>query len=200
MMGGMPAWARALMWAFILLVCAGIGAFVASRSNPFPPGVRDPGAQPGAPTSPGPAVDEVTPWTITMTSRSTHTFRVGGSCRSDWRMRGRISVGEGGRVSGSGVARLLPGSGCDFPSAQVQSARVHVGIVGTRDGGALDLRFRERGLEPAGSQDLGGFVKVLPALRVSIRERAAAEASTPKRIEDPEDEIYAAVTLIRLAR
>jgi hypothetical protein len=199
-MGGMPAWARALMWTFILLVCAGIGAFVASRSNPFPPGVRDPGAQPGAPTTPGPGPDEATAWTITMRSRSTHTFRVGGSCRSDWRLRGRIRVGAGGRVSGSGVAHLLPGAGCDFPSAQVQSARVHVGIVGRRDGGALDLRFREMSLEPAGSQDLGGFVKVLPTLRISIRARSGAEESTRKRIEDPEDEIYAGVTIIRLAR
>jgi hypothetical protein len=188
------------MWTFILLVCAGIGAFVASRSNPFPPGVRDPGAQPGAPTTPGPGPEEATAWTITMRSRSTHTFRVGGSCRSDWRLRGRIRVGAGGRVSGSGVAHLLPGAGCDFPSAQVQSARVHVGIVGRRDGAALDLRFRETSREPAGSQDLGGFVKVLPTLRISIRERSGAEESTRKRIEDPEDEIYAGVTIIRLAR
>lgn len=188
------------MWVCILLVCAGIGAFVASRTNPFPPGVRDPGAERGSPTSPGPAVDESTPWTITMVSRSTHTFRVGGSCRSDWRLRGRIRVGGGGRVRGSGVARLLPGAGCDFPSAQVQSERVRIGIVGGRAGRGLDLRFRETSREPAGSQDLGGFVKLLPRLRITIRERAGAEASMRRRIEDPEDEIFVATTVIRLAR
>ncbi len=71
---------------------------------------------------------------------------------------------------------------------------------GVRDGDELDLRFQEAGRKPAGSQDLGGFLKTLETLRFSIPERAGAEASKPKRIEDPEGEVYASVTTIRLGR
>jgi hypothetical protein len=115
-------------------------------------------------------------------------------------MEGRIRLTEAGRVRGRGIARLRPGAKCDFPSAQVQSRRVVVLIVGRRDAGELVLRFREGGRLPVGSQDLGAFVKTLSTLRFSLPERSGAEATKPKRIEDPEDEIYASVTKIRLRR
>lgn len=180
----------------ILLVCAGIGAYIGSRSNPFPPGVPDPGAQPSESRSPSPPAPIA--WSITLSSRTTHTFRVGGSCSSDWRLVGRIRLTASGGIRGRGVARLLPGWGCDFPSAQVQTRRVLVRFIGRRDGEDLDLRFREERRRPAGSQDLGAFLKTLETLRFTIPERAGAVASKPKTIEDPEDEIYASVTTIRL--
>jgi len=185
------------VWAVILLTCAGIGAFVASRSNPFPPGVRDPGLPGSSPSPPSP---DLARWTVKMFSRTTHTYRVGGSCTSDWRLRGRIQLTASGRVRGRGIARLLPGAECDFPSAQVQARRVLVRFVGRRDAGELDLRFREVGRQPAGSQDLGGFLETLARLRFSIPERAGAEASKPQRFEEPADEIYASLTRIRLGR
>jgi hypothetical protein len=40
----------------------------------------------------------------------------------------------------------------------------------------------------------------LDGLRFSIPERAGAEVTERKRIEDPQDEIYRSVTTIRLAR
>jgi hypothetical protein len=113
-------------------------------------------------------------------------------------MRGRIRLTESGHVHGRGVAELLLGARCDFPSAQVQAQRVVVRIVGRRDGDELHLRFGELGREPVGSQDLGGFLKTLATLRLSIRERAGAEARKSKRIEDPDGEIHASVTRIRL--
>jgi hypothetical protein len=198
MMEDMRRWTKALMWVGILLACAGAGASIASLfpPNPFPPGVRDPGGQRSVtPTPPPPATID---WSITMVSRTTHTFRVGGSCTSDWRLEGRLRLTPSGRIRGRGVAHLQPGAGCDFPSAQVQTRRVTIGFLGRRDGGDLDLRFREEGRMPVGSQDLGGFLRTLETLRFSIPERAGAEATEPKRIEDPEDEIYASVTTIRL--
>jgi hypothetical protein len=193
-------WAKAFLWAGILLACAGVGAFVAYKFPPnlFPPGVQDPGGAPSE--SPGPSKPEVVRWRLTMSSRTTHTYRVGGSCTSDWRLRGRIRLMESGRVRGRGIARLLPGAECDFPSAQIQSRRVVVLIVGRRAAGELALRFREGGRLPVGSQDLGGFLETLVTLRFSIPDRAGAEVTRPKRIEDPEDEIYASVTRIRLLR
>jgi hypothetical protein len=198
MMTSMRGWQKAFLWTGILLLCAGVGAFIASRTNPFPPGVRDPVALPSE--SPSPSTVDLVRWSLTMSSRTTHTYHVGGSCTSDWHLEGDIELTGSGRVDGRGVARLKPGAKCDFPSAQVQARRVVVAIVGIRDGDELDLRFQDAGRKPAGSQDLGGFLKTLTTLRFSIPERAGAAASKPKRIEDPEGEVYASVTTIRLGR
>jgi len=202
MMAVMRGWKKVLLWAVILLACAGVGAFIASRSNPFPPGVRDSTALPSESpsSSPSPSSGDLVRWSVTMTSRSTHTYHVGGSCTSDWRIRGEIEISESGRVDGQGVSKLLPGARCDFPSAQIQTRRVDISIVGRRDGDELDLRFSEIGRLPLGSQDLGGFLKTLSTLRFSIPERAGADASKPKRIEDPDGEVYASVMRIRLGR
>ena len=198
MMTSMRGWEKAFLWTGILLLCAGVGAFIASRTNPFPPGVRDPVAPPSE--SPSPSTVDLVRWSLTMSSRTTHTYHVGGSCTSDWRLEAEIELTGSSRVDGRGVARLQPGAKCDFPSAQVQARRVVVAIVGVRDGDELALRFQDAGRKPAGSQDLGGFLKTLETLRFSIPERAGAEASKPKRIEDPEGEVYASVTTIRLGR
>ena len=198
MMTSMRGWEKAFLWTGILLLCAGVGAFIASRTNPFPPGVRDPVAPPSE--SPSPSTVDLVRWSLTMSSRTTHTYHVGGSCTSDWSLEAEIELTGSGRVDGRGVARLQPGAKCDFPSAQVQARRVVVVITGVRDGEELALRFQDAGRKPAGSQDLGGFLKTLETLRFSIPERAGAEASKPKRIEDPEGEVYASVTTIRLGR
>ena len=192
----MRGWARVLLWVVILLACAGVGAFIGSRSNPFPPGVPDPGAQPS--DSPSPSPPEPVEWSITMVSRTTHTFHVGGSCTSAWRLEGRLRISASERITGRGVARLQPGAACDFPSAQVQAQRIVVRFLGRRDGDELDIRFRDVELTPAGSQDLGAFVKTLKTLRVAIAERAGGEVRKQTRIEDPQDEIYASVTTVRL--
>lgn len=200
MMATVRGWVKTLVWILILAGCAGVGAFIAYRfpPNPFPPGVRDAGVLPSV--APSPSTAELTSWSLSMSSRTTHTYRVGGSCASDWRMSGRIRVTDPGRVRGRGVARLQPGARCDFPSAQVQAQRVVVRILGRRDGDELDLRFQDVSRSPVGSQDLGGFVKTLETFRFSIPERAGAEAKKQKRIEDPEGEIHASITRVRLRR
>jgi hypothetical protein len=201
MMSAVRGWVKTLMWIAILLACAAVGAFVASRSNPFPPGVPDPGAVPSesSTTGPTPEPPEITRWTLTMASRSTHTYRVGGSCTSDWRLeRGRIRVNENGSVRGGGVARLLPGATCDFPSAQVQARRVFIEILGRRDGNRLLLRFRTDEVLPLGSQDLGAFVETLERVRVTLRERPRARASERARIERPDGDIFASVSRFQL--
>lgn len=180
----------------ILLACAGVGAFIGSRSNPFPPGVPDPGARPS--DGPSPSPPELDEWPITMLSRTTHMFHVGGSCTSAWRVKGTLRISAAGRLTGRGVARLQSGASCDFPSAQVQAERIQVLFLGRREGDELDLRFRDVGRIPAGSQDLGAFVKTLETLRVSIVERPGSEVRKQTRIEDPEDEIYRSATTIRL--
>jgi hypothetical protein len=203
MMAFMRGWKKVLLWAVILLACAGVGAGVAYL---FPEwGIRDaphsdPGVLPSPTPSPSASTGDLVRWSVSMTSRTKHTYHVGGSCTSDWRVRGEIELTDSGRVDGHGVAKLLPGARCDFPSAQVQARRIDVSILGRRDGDELDLHFSEIGRLPLGSQDLGGFVKTLSRLRFSIPERAGADATKPKRIEDPDGEIYASVTRIRIGR
>jgi hypothetical protein len=82
----------------------------------------------------------------------------------------------------------------------VQAERAHLTVRGIREGDVLQLRFRARELEPGGSQDLGAFVRLLPRIRITIDERAGAATERPSRLEQPDDEIYAAVTLVRLRR
>ena len=185
---------RILIWIVILAACAGIGAFLASTSNPFPPEVRV-----GSPTqAPTPTPGEPTPWRLTMTSRTRHVYRVGGSCTSDWRVRATIFVSEGGRVLGTGRAKLAGGAGCDFETAQVQARVVAVRLSGSRADGRLRLRFQVDEVSPPGAQDLGGFVDTLPVMRFSIRERDGAAASDRTRIVDGDGEIGSATSSLRL--
>jgi hypothetical protein len=193
----MRGWRKVLLWTSILLACAGAGAFLASRSNPFPPGVRDasPSVGPEPTTSPEPSVR----WQLAMTARTTHTYRVGGSCTSAWRLVARVRVAPGGLVGGLGTARLRPGAGCDFETAQVQADSVRIGIEGERVGDALRLRFLVTGVEPSGAQDLGALVELLPRVRVTLRERDGANEAVSTRRDDPNGDTFVARTTFRLA-
>jgi hypothetical protein len=184
---------KVLLWAGILLACAGFGAFLASRSNPFPPGVPDPGAVPSA--SPTPIEVEVR--SLQMTSRTMHTYRVGGSCTSDWRMGTNVRFASR-RVRGRGVARLLPGAACDFPSAQVQARRIAIRILGRRDGDRVLLRFETGGVLPAGSQDLGAFLETIETLRYALPD--GGRATKTKEIDTPGGDVLASTTIVRLRR
>jgi hypothetical protein len=199
MMGAVRWWLKVLMWAGILLLCAGVGAFVASRSNPFPPGVPDPGAVPSESPSPTPTPVEVEVRSLRLVSRTTHTYHVGGSCTSDWEMDTALRIASSGRVRGRGVARLRPGDACDFPSAQVQARRIVLRIVGRRDGRRLAFRFVTGGVLPPGSQDLGGFLETVETLRFSLPDRTARETKS-KQIATPNGDVFASTTTVRLRR
>ena len=196
----MPGWLKFVLWVFILLACAGIGAFVASRSNPFPPEVGAPSRPTSVSPSPSPSAQPPERWRLTLTSRTSHTYRVGGACTSDWRMRAAIRELPDGEIAGQGVARLLPGAQCDFPSSQVQAATVAIRVAGVRENGTLELRFRPLKVEPPGAQDLGGFVRTLPVRRHSIEASDGATARRTTTVEDPADEIQLARTTLILSR
>lgn len=192
----MPGWLKFVMWVLILLACAAIGAFIASRSNLFPPEVA---ASPSASESPSPSGVPPVRWRLTLVSRTSHTYR-GGVCTSDWRMRVPISERPDGSVAGEGVARLLPGAHCDFPSGQVQAGTIAIRIRGVREGGSLELRLRPLEVEPPGAQDLGGFVGTLSARPISIRARDGATTERTTRIEGQADETQLARTTVGLSR
>ena len=69
----MPNPLKVVLWMLAFAAAVGAGAFVASRSNPFPPGVEDPGARPTvAPKSPSPTANV---WKLSM-DISSHHYRL----------------------------------------------------------------------------------------------------------------------------
>jgi len=173
---------KVVVWVLAFALAAGIGAFMASRSNPFPPGVEDPGARPtptGTP-SPSPAAPQV--WGVRMASATKHRLHEGGACTSDWIVRGALTATSGGSLEGRAVARLEAPAACDFAQAQVQTKELGLRVVGVLRGSKVRLTFEERTRSPAGSQDVGGFVATLnsikPIVNVAQGRGAAVQVVT----------------------
>ena len=177
------------MWAGILLACAAVGAFIASRSNLFPPGVRDTGPVPGVSPSPSPAGPELVRWQLDDVQPD-HAHLPGRRVLLEQLARARADPADGVRPRrGRVIARLRPGATCDFPSAQIQARRVVVLIVGRRDAGELDLRFREGDRRPVGIAGPGRLPQDAdhaPVLdpRTSRRRSEQAEADRGSRGRD----------------
>jgi hypothetical protein len=171
----MPRWAKVVIWAVVFAACAAAGAWVASRTDPFPPGVEDPGARPVATdATDAPTAEPEVLWVGQFTAKTEHRLRVGGSCASDWRGKYRMRLDPDGSVEeGSGIAILEPGSDrCDFEQVQTQARSVELAVEGTweRRGQRLwlSLRFREGGVDPPGSLDLGGLLATIEIVRPVI--------------------------------
>ncbi len=191
----MPKPLKVVVWIAAFALAAAAGAFMASRSDPFPPGVEDPGARPTPSTTAGPEV-----WTLTMRTNSSHVLHEGGSCTSDWIVRGSFSVvAPGGALSGSAVARLDPPAGCDFDQAQVQTRRITLEVSGSVDGHVARLAFRSVESSPTGSQDLGGFEATLPGITPTVRTPGGIGASFVS-VEQPDGDLghYRSSTTLQL--
>jgi hypothetical protein len=175
---------KVVVWIVVFAAFAVAGAFVASRSDPFPPGVEDPGARPTTSIpSPSPTPEV---WALTMHSATRHRLHVGGSCRSDWQIDGLVTVQPNGTAAGDATARLTRPASCDFPQAQVQTRRIQLVVTGDQRGAVLQLTFHEAGRSPTGSQDLGGLTNTLreiqPAFHLDVGARgghATVRATKP---------------------
>lgn len=196
----MPKPLKIVIWVAVFGVCAGIGAFVASRSNPFPPGVEDPGAHP-TPTE-SPTQPAATAWTLTMRVNTKHTLHEGGACRSDWNVSGTIEIEPNGTTSGAADAKLAAPAACDFSQSQVQAKAIRLVVTGTRQAGVLRLSFSEGGRTPVGSSDLGGFTNTLrfidPAVRLPA-DATAGHATTKVTRPDGDLGAYSSATVLRVA-
>jgi hypothetical protein len=164
----MPRWVKVVVWVAVFSACAAAGAYLASRTDPFPPGVEDPGARPSDAPSPPPI------WKGAFTATTEHRLHVGGTCRSDWRATYRMTLRDDGTIRGDdGIAVVEPGSArCDFEQAQAQTRSVELAVTGTwvRRGQKLwlTLRFREVVRDPVGSLDVGGFLPTFEAVRPTL--------------------------------
>jgi hypothetical protein len=167
---GRPA--KILIWALVFAACAGVGAYVAAHTDPFPPGVADPGARPfsspSSTTSPSPK-PAPRRWQLGGDAKTLHWHNVGGFCYSAWDVQASMDEGDvPGLVVGDGLATLAKDARCQFPTAVVQTETLRFRVRGTvSPSGSLFLRFRFIGSpDPRGSSDLGGFVELWPAIHV----------------------------------
>lgn len=196
----MPKPLKVGIWVVVFALCAGVGAFVASRSNPFPPGVEDPGAHQTltpTPTQPAP-----TAWDLTMHVDSQHTLHEGGACHSDWDVSGTVEIQPNGEASGVGDAKLAAPASCDFAQSQVQTKELRLVITGDRAAGVLKLSFSEGGRTPVGSQDLGGFTNTLHFIHPAVKLPAGAQrghATTKVTRSDGDLGSYSSTSDLRLA-
>ncbi len=187
---------KILAWVVAFAAAAGAGAMVASRSDPFPPGVEDPGARPGpssdATRSATPSGAE--PWSGTIRARTYHDLFVGGRCRTDWVVPISISFDDGGSVDGTGTAMLRGGLRCDFTTAQVQANEISLKVGGHRRGHLLDLSLEPAAFTPTGSSDYGGLVATLPRFpSVRIGQGAVPEHPVEVRVPDGGQGTYVGV-------
>ncbi len=175
-------------WAAVFLSCAGVGAYIAAHSDPFPPGVDRPGASQtvsGRPTgSPTPAPPDR--WVGGLRSITYHQLYVGGRCTSRWRGNLHFEVSDAGAIQGTGVARLVGGLECDFPIAQVQARRVALEVTGRLNQEHIALHLASSAIQPSNGRDYGGFVAVLP-VRVALPvSNGAASGRVVRRAVDEE--------------
>lgn len=187
---------RIAAWIAVFAACAGVGALIASRTDPFPPGVEDPGSrQPlSRPTSvPSPAE---TGYVATVSAATRHELYVGGSCATDWRIRLRFVLDDAAAVMGDGVAQLRGKLRCDFATAQAQARRIPLIVRGHLRGGLIELRVRATVMLPLGSNDYGGLVKTLGRFP-DVQLRGGGKASV--RISDGDQGVYVATYQVRVA-
>ena len=181
----MRRFVKIVVWTLVFATSAAVGAVVAANTNPFPPGVEDPGARPSAvsPTgAPDPSASGGS-WLVRIDTRTYHDLFVGGRCAANWRIDVGIAVADG-PIDSAGAATLKSELRCDEPTAQVQAERIDLRAVGVMRDGELRFRLEETGRSPAGSQELSGFLETIPTLRLEMPARDGATASFDFEIPD----------------
>jgi hypothetical protein len=191
---------KVAIWVFVFAACAGVGAFIAANSNPFPPGVDDPGARSGTdgdgdsgpPSSP---VDASVAWLVRVDARTYHELFVGGRCTATWRIDLAVNEADPALSSvldGTGVATRKGDLRCDEPNAQIQTERVDLVVAGRLVDGELRFRLDDTARTPAGAQDLAGFVKVVPTLRFRLPAQEGSTTTFDVSIPDGDRGSYGA--------
>jgi hypothetical protein len=188
-----------VVWTLVFAACAAIGAIVAANTNPFPPGVDDPGVRSSvAPTgSPTDGPDPSGSWLVRIDTRTYHDLFVGGRCAANWRIDVGIAVVDG-PIEGAGAAVLKSDLRCDEPTAQAQAERIDLRAVGALRGDILRFRLEETGRSPAGSQELSGFLDTIPTLVLKMPAREGATASFDVEVPDGGQGSFGAVGTVVL--
>ncbi len=162
----MNRWMKVTGWVFAFSASFAVGAVIAGHSDPFPPGVTDPGVAVTSTTPP--PTPAGTTLTGTLDLQTVHTLYVGGACRTNW--RGTLSLQEDstGTVTGTGTLDLLGGLHCDFPAVQVQTKTITVSVAGSVKGQRVSLTLTYTSRDPKASSDFGGLAHTMEFLRLSV--------------------------------
>lgn len=189
---------RVATWAVVFLACASVGAFIAARTDPFPPGVEDPGVRP--PPSTGTDAPGLVTWPATISSRTWHDLPVGGRCATSWRTDLDLVVDDAGQVAIEGTARLDGELRCAFPTAQLQSEELKIVGSGRLRGQTFAFTISEAGRLPFGSKDYGGLTNTLNYLRFRVpAEDGATVTVSYTRPADAGRGEYGSVNRLRLS-
>lgn len=189
----MRRFVKPAVWTAVFVAAAGVGAYVAANTDPFPPGVDRPTGSTGADgstgsTTPTPSPEAVVQlWTGRMRTAARHDLYVGGTCRSRWRTEVRLSIEPDGSATGTALARPVGDASCDFAQAQRQANRIRMSVRGRlTSAGVLALSFDHVTPVPAGSTDLGGFLTFLglPRLALEVSEGGSAGLDLDERRDD----------------
>lgn len=151
-----------LLWLLLFAGCAGVGALIAARSNPFPPGVE---GGPSQTASPSP---QARTWTLRFESDSWHRFYYGGRCRSKWKGSVKMTASPEGAIDGAGRARLVGRLVCGFSNAQIQARVLDLIVRGHVSGQDLILTIRASSVLPTSSHDYGGFMATVLRRAITI--------------------------------
>ena len=201
----MPRPVRVLLWTVVFVGAAGIGAFVAAHSNPFPPSVeRSPGTS-LLPLTSGPTPPPAAIWKGTIRSSTAHRLYVGGRCETDWRGSLVVSIDQQGRADGVATVRRVGALRCDFLIAQAQIASYLLAVRGSRHERRFELHLTEISSTPSsGADDYGGFQQTLlvPGPRSTSllgRRGTAAGVLSILRVDREGRGTYVSHTRVRLS-
>lgn len=183
-------------WAAVFLACAGVGAYIAAHTDPFPPGVDRPGESPIPTATPTPTPSsspspEPVAWVGSLRSFTYHDLYVGGRCTTRWRGTVRFTVDATGRIAGTGAVRLNGKLDCDFPIAQTQARRLGLAITGRVRDGRLTMRLTQISIEPTNGHDFGAFGAFLPVgISLPLHNDAADGRIVRRRVDEQGRGLY----------
>jgi hypothetical protein len=181
----MRRWVKVAAWAAVFLACAGIGAYIAANTDPFPPGVDRQGQSPFPTVSPSTPPPGPIVWAGTLRSDTFHELYVGGRCTTRWRGNLRFVVDDVGRIAGTGSARLDGKLECDFPIAQTQIRRFGLVVAGRILEGGMAIRLSQSSIDPTNGHDFGAFGAFLPIrMLLATHHDAVHERIDRRRVDE----------------
>jgi len=193
---------KVLIWVVVFVGAAGIGAYIAAHSNPFPPIVE---TSPRRSASGGPSTASQPLWKGTIRSASYHQLYVGGRCTTDWRGTIEVTLRDDGNVEGTGTVRRIGALRCDFPTAQAQVANLDLAVRGSATARRLAVHLVETSSTPSsGADEYGGFLRTVLApgpgsILILTRSADGAEGLLSMRRADREGRgRYVSRTRVRL--
>jgi len=155
---------KVVVWFAVFAGAAGVGAYIAAHTEPFPPGV-DPGNQ----FQQTPSPTTVQPrWRVEIASATRHDLYVAHftsipqHCDVRWKSAVTFTVdSDTGRLRGTGTARRLGKLRCTFQQAQAELEEIDLKVVGTYEHGKVHMHLVNTAQSPLGADDYAGFTRTV---------------------------------------